>query len=158
MNESIDAELMRFLTGELGPEKAAALEQRLERDGDLARRYGELEAGWRGLVLPPASPIPLGLETRIVAQAKEIEKKRHELEWGRAPAWARAVAAFALAAGIVLGVGISDFDPVAASVQTVESLETESTDSWTMDQPGLAELYADAVEQSAWQQEEENGS
>ena len=158
MNEKIDAELMGLLTGELESERAAALEQRLARDGELARRFAELEAGWRGLELPPPSPVPLGLRTRIVARAEEIERERRDLEWSRAPVWARASAVIALAAGIGLGVGVSYFEPVAKSVQTVESVQGESIGEWSVTEPGLAELYADAVEESDWIDEEENGS
>ena len=158
MNDRIDTELMGLLTGELEPERAAALEQRLARDGELARRFAALEAGWRGLELPPPSNVPPGLRTRIVARAREIERERRELDWRRAPIWARAIAVIALAAGIGLGVGVSDFEPVATSAETVEIVQGESVGEWSVSEPGLAELYAEAVEQSTWIDEEESGS
>ena len=158
MNETIDVELTGLLTGELDPEKARALKQRLERDRDLARRFQVLEESWQSLELPPPSPIPLGSKAQIVAQARALQIERSELDWGRAPTWARASAGLALAAGIVLGVGLSDFESLASPGQTTEIVQNESALEWSVSEPGLAELYAEAVEQSTWMQEEENGS
>ncbi len=158
MNGKIDGELTRLLTGELEPGKAADLRQRLERDAQLARRFQLLEESWRSLELPPPSPIPQGCKTRIMARARAVERARRELEWRRAPLWARASAVAALAAGIALGVGVSSFESTAIAIEQTTSTPSESPRDWSLAEPGLAELYAAAVEQSAWNQEEENGS
>jgi len=102
MNRATEMELMRLLHGELPPERARALRDRLEREPELAAAWERLESSWQGLELPPPAPVPLGFAQRVAAQARE---QAGALSWDAAPGWVRAAAAAALVTGIALGAG-----------------------------------------------------
>lgn len=158
MNERRDAELMRLLTGDLKPEERAVLEKRIQREPDMAERMRVLEGDWRRLELPPPSPPPLGSRARIVARAREIEEDRAGLDWHDAPVWARASGALALTVGILLGVAAPGFEIEMVVDQAAHAPELDVAWDGSLEEKGLAELYADALQQSTWDVEEEDGS
>jgi len=100
MKRPREIELMRLLHGELPPERARELRERLACEPDLARAYARLEAAWGGLELPPPAPVPRGFARAVAARGAEGGL------WGVAPTWVRAGAAAALAAGLALGAGL----------------------------------------------------
>lgn len=102
MNRATKMELMRLLHGELPPDRARALRDRLEREPEVAAAWARLERSWKGLELPPPAPVPLGFAQRVAAQARE---QAGALSWAAAPGWVRAAAAAALVTGIALGAG-----------------------------------------------------
>ncbi len=113
MDRSTEKDLIRRLLGELPAERARELDARLVREPELARRYGELSERWRGLVPPPALPVPLGFTGRVMAHIETAEAAAREgvspegaLSWSLAPTWVRAAAAAALVFGMALGAGL----------------------------------------------------
>jgi anti-sigma factor RsiW len=101
-----EIDLMRLLHGELPPERARELELRLDREPELALRYGRLRARWEGLALPPPSPVPPGLAGRVMAHVRSAAGEGTTLSWSLAPTWVRAAAAAALVGGVALGAGL----------------------------------------------------
>ncbi len=104
-------QLMRLLHGELEADEARALERRLERDPETAALYRRYAETWETLEAPSPSPLPAGFSTRVMAAARETTG---ELRWSSAPVWARASAAAALAAGVILGAAIGGSSAVAS--------------------------------------------
>lgn len=101
MNRLPEIELMRLLHGELPPERAFELKERLAREPELARELARLEATWEGLKLPPAAPAPRGFARAVAARAEGAGL------WSAAPTRVRAMGGALLAAGLALGVGLS---------------------------------------------------
>jgi anti-sigma factor RsiW len=111
MKRRTEKDLIRRLHGELPAEQARELDARLDREPELARRYGELRERWEGLVPPPPAPVPLGFTGRVMAHietAKRAEPAEPEgaLSWSLAPTWVRAAAAAALVFGMALGASL----------------------------------------------------
>lgn len=103
-----DLMLLRLLRGELSPEAANRLRERMLREPELAAAWRRLETGWQSLELPPPSPVPVGFSTRVLAHAR---KSAASPSWSAAPVWIRATAAAALVTGVVLGAGIGTLRP-----------------------------------------------
>lgn len=142
MIRGTEDELMRLLHGELPPERARELRERMAAEPELAGVYQRLERTWNGLDLPPAAPVPAGFSGRVMAHARSLP---NGLSWSAAPTWVRATAAAALIAGAALGVGVGRSWPVsetasadAAAAATVSSLSGSEYD--------LADGYWDVIE------------
>ena len=105
MNRRDLVRLQRLLAGELDAQQAGELRDRMAVDAELRRSYETLERTWSDLDLPDLAAPPSGFAQRVgraaVAQASE------RVRWSLAPMWAQAAAAFALAGGIALGLGIA---------------------------------------------------
>ena len=101
MNRLPEIELMRLLHGDLPPERAFELKERLAREPELARELARLEATWERLELPPAAPAPRGFARAVVARAEGAGL------WSAAPTRVRLLGGALLAAGLALGVGLS---------------------------------------------------
>jgi ferric-dicitrate binding protein FerR (iron transport regulator) len=69
MTSRTDPELIRLLHGELGPDEACALRQRIGSDPGLAAAWQRLERTWSALEPPPAAPPPPGFSGRVMAAA-----------------------------------------------------------------------------------------
>ncbi len=93
--------LIRLLHGELPPERARELDERLARDSEAAALLERLRESWEGLALPPAAPVPGGFRAGVMAAVRR--EQSGELSWSLAPAWVRAGAAVALTLGLILG-------------------------------------------------------
>jgi anti-sigma factor RsiW len=104
MTNHEERQLMRLLHGELPAEEAARWRQRLESESGLAAHYADLERQWSGLDLP--DPAPAGPELLAAVRRRLSSDEYPSLAdmWRLAPAWNRALAAVALAAGIAVGV------------------------------------------------------
>lgn len=98
-----DRRLTRYLHGELPPEEAERVRERLARDPTAAARLRELKRLWEGLELAPADGAPPGFAARLAARAAE-ENARRAAPFG--PAWTRAAAGAALAAGVAAGAAL----------------------------------------------------
>ncbi|HEX9944306.1 MAG TPA: hypothetical protein VGG03_20030 [Thermoanaerobaculia bacterium] len=105
MTRGTEHDLMRLLHGELPAEEARALRDRLGSEPELAAAYRRLEQTWRGLSLPPASPLPPGFTGRVMAHVRG-QPAPGSFPWSAAPGWVRATAATALIAGAALGIGV----------------------------------------------------
>jgi len=101
MNRLPEIELMRLLHGELPPERAFELHERLAREPELAAELRRLEATWDRLELPPAAPASRGFARAVVGRAESGGL------WSAAPTRVRAAGFALLAAGLTLGVGIA---------------------------------------------------
>lgn len=101
MNRLPEIELMRLLHGELPPERAFELQERLAREPELAAELRRLEATWGRLELPPATPAPSGFARGLVARVEQGGL------WSVAPTRIRAAAFGMLAAGLALGIGLT---------------------------------------------------
>ena len=97
-----DEVLVRRLHGQLRPDEARALDERLENDAALAARYRRLEALWGSLELPPTAEAPRGFSAQVAARAQGASL------WALAPNWVRGGAAAALVVGLTLGVGVGE--------------------------------------------------
>ena len=101
------ADLLRLLHGELAPAAAERLRGRLAREPELAAALRRMEGTWDLLDAPPAAPAPPGFAARVAARA--AAEGRYGAGEARAPfrpAWARAMAAAALTAGVVAGAAV----------------------------------------------------
>ncbi len=101
MNRLSEIELMRLLHGELPPERARELRERLVREPELAERLRRLDATWGRLELPPTAPPPRGFARGVVARAEQGGL------WSVAPTRIRAAAAGMLAVGLTLGIALA---------------------------------------------------
>jgi anti-sigma factor RsiW len=147
MTRGTEQELMRLLHGELPPEEARALRERLRREPDLAGVHQRLEATWNGLEPPPASPVPPGFSGRVLARARSLPAPARGLSWSAAPVWVRAAAAAALVAGAALGIGVGESwlpDETAADSPS----STISVYSLSGSEHNLAESYWDGVDEA----------
>lgn len=144
MTRGTEEELMRLLHGELPPERARELRERLAAEPELAGVYRRLERTWNGLDLPPAAPVPAGFSGRVMARARSLPKPTRGLSWSAAPVWVRATAAAALIAGAALGVG------AGRSWTTSETASTDSGAATVSSLSGsdynLADGYWDVIE------------
>lgn len=144
-----ESELMRLLHGELPEARARELRARLLSDPALAAEYDRLRQAWEGLVLPPASPAPLGFSQRVMARARS-ERPSASLSLRGAPVWVRAAAAAALVAGTVLGIGVGGKLPLGddtpATVQTPQTVQTTQT----QDDAQSDDLLGDSLAGSYW--------
>ncbi len=117
MDDDLDRDLLRLLSGELDPERASRLERAIDADAALRRRWEEWRGLWRGLELPAPEPTDLlpAIRRRLaedravagVGAAVGSGVGAGEL-WRGAPAWGRALAAAALAVGVGLGVWLGE--------------------------------------------------
>ncbi len=101
MNRLHEIELMRLLHGELPPERARELEERLAHAPEMAEELRRLEETWGRLELPPSAPTPRGFAHSVTARATGGGL------WSVAPTRTRAAAFGMLAAGLALGVGLA---------------------------------------------------
>lgn len=144
-----ESDLMRLLHGELPEAQARELRARLLRDPALAAEYDRLRRTWEGLVLPPPSPVPPGFAQRVMARAR-AERPTESLSLRGAPVWVRAVAAAALVAGTVLGIGVGGRLPLGndtpAAVQAIPTTTDDDTQSEDLLGDSLAGSYWETVE------------
>lgn len=146
MTRGTEQELMRLLHGELPPERARELRERLAADPELAGAYQRLERTWNGLDLPPASPAPAGFAGRVMAHARSLPKPTRSLSWSAAPIWVRATAAAALIAGAALGAGVGRSWPAADTAATDSSSATTAVSSLSGSEYNLADGYWDVID------------
>lgn len=131
MSQIDDRALIRLLHGEVPEEEHRSLTRALSRDPALTARYRRLAEAWDDLAPPPEEDSASSLVPSVMATIR----RRHEgaLDWGSAPRWVRATAAFALASGLALGVG------AGRSAGAGEPLEV---DAWLgASTPGVAESW-----------------
>jgi anti-sigma factor RsiW len=142
MTRGTEQELIRLLHGELPPDEARELRERLGREPDLAASYRSLERAWNGLVLPPPSPVPAGFAGRVMAHVRS-QPALGQLSWSAAPAWVRGAAAAALIAGAALGIGAGVSWPAAEPSPDSSSAAVSSLSG---PEYNLAEGYWDVVD------------
>ena len=140
MTRGTEQELMRLLHGELPPERARELRERMAAEPELAGIYQRLERTWSGLDLPPAAPVPAGFSGRVMARARSLP---NGLSWSAAPTWVRATAAAALIAGAALGVGAGR-SWQASEMASADSAATVSSLSGS--EYNLADGYWEVIE------------
>ena len=136
--------LQRLLAGELDVQQARELHDRMAVDAELRSRYETLERTWSELDLPDPATAPAGFAQQVSRAAVASGSER--VRWSMAPMWAQTAAAFALAGGIALGLGLAGSFGFAK--QTVSdgavgvdgALEAETT---------LAESYWQLLDESA---------
>lgn len=147
MNRQTDLNLMRLLHGELPEDQARALRVRLDQEPELAEAWRRLEAGWRGLDLPPASPVPPGFAQRVAASARQ---EAAGLSWAQAPGWVRAAAAAVLVIGAAVGAGVGGRLPAAERAQRlVPTLPAPAPRVPAVGTPAPAETPAPRAEAAA---------
>jgi anti-sigma factor RsiW len=143
MTSRTDPELIRLLHGELGPEEARALRERIGNDPGLAAAWGRLERTWSALEPPPAAPPPPGFAGRVMAHVRSQGiAGAAGVSWRSAPRWVRTAAAAALLAGAAAGIGVGVMtggaDPDASADAAASSLGSPEFN--------LAESYWGGVE------------
>lgn len=114
---------------------------RLRREPELAAAYERLERTWSFLAPSDPAPVPPGFTGRVMAQ---VRKQPPRLSWAAAPVWAKATAAAALLAGMVLGAGAGAVWPVPEESLPAAEVSVSSEDS----DASLAESYWRAVEEA----------
>ena len=144
MTRGTEQELIRLLHGELPPERARELRERLAAEPELAGVYQRLERTWNGLDLPPAAPVPAGFSGRVMAHARSLPRPTRSLSWSAAPGWVRATAAAALIAGAALGVGAGRSWPASETASADSASATVSSLSGS--EYNLADGYWDVIE------------
>lgn len=144
MTRGTEEELMRLLHGELPPERARELRERMAAEPELAGVYQRLERTWNGLDLPPAAPVPAGFSGRVMAHARSLPRPARGLSWTAAPVWVRATAAAALIAGAALGVGVGRSWPASETASADSASATVSSLSGS--EYNLADGYWDVIE------------
>lgn len=133
-------QLLRLLRGELPPERASALRERLVREPGLAATWRRLENAWEGLTPPPATPVPLGFSGRVMARVREQAAGAPPLgngagaaiSWAAAPTWVRATCAAALVAGVLLGAGLGARGRLDERQRTAESVPALTESYWAL--------------------------
>lgn len=148
MKHTTERRLMRLLHGELPPKEARRLERRLASDAEMRAAYERLAETWERVQGPPEGRLPAGFSAGVVAAARKVEGG--ELSWSLAPVWARAGAAVALAAGLVLGAAFDGgFTPPAtpAADEVYADLDAESDDADAIPLT-LSEVYWLSLEES----------
>lgn len=157
MKRGTEYDLMRLLNGELPPDDARALRERLWSEPELAAAFRRLERTWRGLEPPPVSPVPPGFSGRVLANVRR-QSSPGSLSWSSAPGWVRAAAAAALVAGAALGIGVGRSlpapEPRPLAVAEVASTNPISSDSPVEDEDdSLAGSYWSLVEDTTASEE-----
>lgn len=157
MKRGTEYDLMRLLSGELPPDDARALRERLGSEPELAETFRRLERTWRGLEPPAASPVPPGFSGRVMANVRS-QSSPGSLSWSSAPGWVRAAAATALVAGAALGVGVGRSLPApephpSATVEMASASPTPSESSVEDEDDSLAGIYWSLVEDTATSEE-----
>jgi anti-sigma factor RsiW len=143
MTSRIDQELIRLLHGELGPEEARELRERIGRDSELAVAWQRLERTWSALEPPPAAAPPPGFSGRVMAHVRSQGiAGAAGLSWRSAPRWVRTAAAAALLAGAAAGIGVG----VVASGSDPETSADAAASSLGSPEFNLAESYWGGVE------------
>jgi anti-sigma factor RsiW len=156
MTRGTEQELMRLLHGELPPERARELRERLAAEPELAGAYQRLERTWNGLDLPPAAPVPAGFSGRVMAHARSLPRPTRGLSWSAAPAWVRATAAAALIAGAALGVGAGR-SWTASETSSADSASA-TLSSLSGSEYNLADGYWDVIEDATSTSSNTSGS
>ncbi|HEY3572000.1 MAG TPA: hypothetical protein VGP73_28985 [Thermoanaerobaculia bacterium] len=156
MTRGTEQELMRLLHGELPPERARELRERLAADPELAGAWQRLERTWKGLDLPPAAPVPAGFSGRVMAHARSLPKPTRSLSWSAAPTWVRATAAAALIAGAALGVGAGRSWTASETASADSAATTLSSISGS--EYNLADGYWDVIEDATASSSATSGS
>jgi ferric-dicitrate binding protein FerR (iron transport regulator) len=141
MTRGMEHDLIRLLHGEMPEAEARELRARLRREPELAAAYERLERTWSLLSLPDPAPVPPGFTGRVMAR---VRQQPPGLSWAAAPAWAKATAAAALLAGMVLGAGAGAVWPVQEESLLAAEVPIASEDS----DLSLAESYWTAVEEA----------
>jgi hypothetical protein len=139
--DSVDrVQLLRLLRGELPPERASALRERLVREPGLAAAWRRLESAWEGLTPPPPAPVPLGFSGRVMARVREQAGGAPPLgagagaaiTWAAAPTWVRATCAAALVAGVLLGAGLGSRARLDERQRSAESVSALTESYWAL--------------------------
>lgn len=150
MKHTTEKRLMRLLHGELPPDEARRLEDRLAGDAEMRAAYEGLAATWERVQPPPEAPLPDGFAAGAMAAARKL--RDGELSWSLAPVWARAGAAAALVAGLMLGAvfdgGFTQPAPSAGDLYADVDAATDDADAVPLT---LSEVYWLALEQSGGQ-------
>ncbi len=159
MTSRTHPELIRLLHGELEPEAARALRERIGSDPELAAAWQRLEGTWSALEPPPAAPPPPGFSGRIMANVRAHVRSQKSvggtgLSWRSAPRWVRTAAAAALLAGAAAGIGVG----VAASGSDSDSAADAAASSLGSPEFNLAESYWGGVEDATARPGEASGS
>ncbi len=134
------AQLLRLLHGELPPERASALRERLVREPELAAAWRRLESAWERLAPPPPAPVPLGFSGRVMARVREQAAGAPPvgagagaaITWAAAPTWVRATCAAALVAGVLLGAGLGARGRLDERQRTAESVPALTESYWAL--------------------------
>ncbi|MDA8016666.1 MAG: hypothetical protein MPN21_04385 [Thermoanaerobaculia bacterium] len=97
-----------------------------------------VERLWRALEPPQTSAPPPDFATRT---AERLRQRQATGSWSVAPAWARSTAGAALAAGLLLGVGVGRWQPSTPDRTTSELAvsQSEPADVWPTDSDGWNE-------------------
>ena len=138
--EADKVQLLRLLHGELPPERASALRQRLVREPELAAAWRRLESAWERLAPPPPTPVPLGFSGRVMARVRERAAGPAPLgtaggpavTWAAAPTWVRASCAAALLAGVLLGAGLGSRGRLDQRQRTAEGVPALTESYWAL--------------------------
>lgn len=138
--EADKVQLLRLLHGELPPERASALRERLVREPELAAVWRGLESAWERLTPPPPAPVPLGFSGRVMARVREHAAGAHPLgtaagaaiSWAAAPTWVRATCAAALLAGVLLGAGLGSRGRLDDRQRSAESVPALTESYWAL--------------------------
>lgn len=143
-DEILDQELSALLDGELTPERAAELRQRIENEPEHSARFAELSAvndSLRGLT-PPAMPADLRarLQQRIDRDAPAPVERSSRM---RAMGWGAPLAA-ALAAGLVAAWLMFPGSPTEEAQVVVEPPSTSAAE--VVSEPALEEASDDELE------------
>jgi anti-sigma factor RsiW len=140
MTRGTEQDLIRLLHGELTPDEARELRERLGHEPELAASYRRLERAWSTLAPPPASPVPVGFAGRVMAHVRS-QPAVAPLSWSSAPGWVRGAAAAALIAGAALGIGVGRSWPATeAAPEPAPAVSSLSGPEYN-----LAEGYWDGV-------------
>jgi negative regulator of sigma E activity len=134
------AQLLRLLHGEVPPEKASALRERLVREPELAAAWRRLESAWERLAPPPPAPVPLGFSGRVMARVREQAAGAPPrgtaagaaITWAAAPTWVRATCAAALVAGVLLGAGLGSRGRLDERQRTADSVPALTESYWAL--------------------------
>ena len=114
VDRALHEELSAFMDGELDPERARFLQQRLAHDANLRARWER----WQLLsssMRRQAQPLPAGFAARV-AHALDVEAPAHPATHGRAVRWGGGVA---LAASLVVA-GVFMFDAMHVPQRAVQ--------------------------------------
>src|SRR5579864_4363707 len=133
-------QLLRLLHGELPPERASALRERLVREPELAAAWRRLESAWERLAPPPPTPVPLGFSGRVMARVREhaagaappLGTAAGTITWAAAPTWVRATCAAALVAGVLLGAGLGSRGRLEERQRSAESVPALTESYWAL--------------------------